>query len=166
MAKKGKTTEQQESAVVPIVAPVEEKPKKPHISLTDFIDRMTPSLFKLIRALNGQPPTDERYPLLIDVEDIRERTRLDSPALFAHAYMRLVARSGGPYEIFDKMADLEDHYFISLDGESRKEAILMNKARQSTELQPVMIPPVDTSGMNQPKKKHWWNRNKNVEETS
>lgn len=155
----------EESAVVPIAK--QQEPKESHGSLADFIDRTTPSLFKLIRALNGQAPTDERYPLLIDVEDIRERTRLDSPALFAHAYMRLVAKSGGPYEIFNQMADLEDHYFISLDGESRKEAILMNKARQSTELQPVMIPPVDTSGMNAPKKKHWWNRSKpNEQETS
>jgi len=54
--------------------------------------------------------------------------------------MRLLSDLGGDeWEIMLKMANMEDPYFISLDGEQRKEAILMTRARTTSDMQNLNI---------------------------
>jgi hypothetical protein len=110
--------------------------KAPEKSLDNIIDLIR----KIIRAKQGLPTEDDIFSGLIQIKDIRERTRLQEHDVYGHSYMRLLSDLGGDeWEIMLKMANMEDPYFISLDGEQRKEAILMTRARTTSDMQNLNI---------------------------
>lgn len=104
------------------------------------IDATIDLIRKIIRAKNGLPVDDDVFNGLIQVKDIRERTRLQEHDIYGHSFMRLLAEEGGEeWAIMAAMADMEDPYFISLDGEQRKEAILLSRARTGADMQNLNI---------------------------
>ena len=110
--------------------------KAPEKAFDETIDLIR----KIMRAKQGLPPEDDIFSGLIHIDDVRERTRLDEYNVYSHAYMRLLSDVGGDeWEIMKKMADMEDPYFISLDGEQRKEAILMKRANTAMDTQNLNI---------------------------
>jgi hypothetical protein len=86
-------------------------------------------LRSLKRGYQGQPIDEDQFSGLIDIKDIRERTRLYEHDVYGHSLMRLLAAHYEELKILGEIADMEDRYFLSLEGESRKEAILMQRAR-------------------------------------
>jgi hypothetical protein len=126
---------------------------------------------RYVRAAQGLQEDDDAFSGLIHIGDVRERTRISIEDVYAHSYMRLLADKGGKeWEIWDRVANMEDTYFIAVDGEQRKEAILMKQTAQpqpSVSInQPLSLPQVETNRplgepQGQPQqKKHFWSRNK------
>jgi hypothetical protein len=124
----------------------------------------------LKRALQGLPKEDDAFSGLIHIQDVRERTRISMEDVYAHSYMRELAKKGGDeWEMWKFIADMEDTYFIAVEGEQRKEAILMKQIssqQPSVSInQPLSLPQVETNRplgepLEQPKKAHFWSRNK------
>lgn len=117
----------------------------------------------VVRGMQGLSLDEDAFLGLLDVKDIRERTRIDVQNIFSHSYMRLLADYGGDeWEIMKDVAEMEDHYFIAEDGEQRKEAILMTKAKTEVRLQdqPISIQKVETKPKEEGKKKHFWSKEK------
>lgn len=85
------------------------------------------------RAVKGLDPNEDVFQGLIDVKDIRERTRLDEAALLSHSAMKIAAEKWPEFNLFNSIAEEEDHYFISEDGEGRKEGILLQQAKTRSE---------------------------------
>jgi len=102
----------------------------------------------LKRGMQGQAIDEDQFSGLIDVRDIRERTRLAEHDVYGHSLMRLLADKYEEFKIWEQIADMEDRYLISLEGEERKEAILMQRARAEVAMagQPLTIqmPKVET----------------------
>ncbi len=120
---------------------------------------------KIKRASQGLPAEDDIFSGLIHIDDIRERTRLPEHDVAGHSYMRLLSDIGGDeWAIMAQIAEMEDPYFISLDGEQRKEAILMKRANTAQDTQNLNINLPSTSpeaikeekqAQNPPPKKSW-----------
>lgn len=128
----------------------------------DEIKELAEGIRALVRGAQGLSIEDDKFSGLLDIKDIRERTRLNSHQIRGHAYMRLLRDIGGSeWEIMKKRPDMGDHYFIAKDGEQRKEAILLTRAKSEVRLgsEPLSIPPVETKPQSD-KKKHWWSREK------
>jgi hypothetical protein len=77
---------------------------------------------------------------LVNVKDHRERTRLKEKDCYDHSGWELLA------DIFPKtfgwlrlLAEVENIYFISLDGLQRQEAILMTKAKNVSTATPLSV---------------------------
>jgi len=103
-------------------------------------------LKNVFRGHKGLSLDDDVFSGLLDIKDIRERTRVNDHEVYAHSYMRLVADIGGEeWETMRKVADMEDHYLISLDGQQRQEAILMQRAKAEIRLgnEPLQVPPIE-----------------------
>lgn len=118
---------------------------------------------KLVRARMGLPAEDDPFFGLIKVNDPRERARLSEHDMYGHSLMRLAASEYDELEIWGKIADMEDAYSISIDGEQRKEAILMQTARKPEPSSlTIQMPTVDTKPQEQQqqqtKKKGWLRR--------
>lgn len=133
-------------------------------------------LRQLKRALQGLPKEDDAFSGLIHIGDVRERTRITIEDVYSHSDMRLLADKGGDeWKIWDGVANMEDTYFIAIEGEQRKEAILMkqisSQAQPTVSInQPLSLPQVETNRPlgepvygqqpQQQKKEHFWSRNK------
>jgi hypothetical protein len=129
--------------------------------LNKFFLEIAEPLKKFIRAVKGQQVEDDKG--LIDHLDVREKTRLTKDRIIAHTFMRGIHNEYGyEYEVFKDIADLEDHYFISLDGEGRKEEILLRQTKIQPNIQAIALPSVQTQP--QVKKEHFWSRNKQAQE--
>jgi len=114
----------------------------------------------IMRAIKGLDPREDHYLGLIDVADIRERTRLDETALLSHSAMRVLAKEYPEMSLFGKIADMEDPYYISEDGLGRQEGIAIQNAKTRLDAANVfnMNPsaqnlPEQQPGPTQPKKK-------------
>lgn len=83
----------------------------------------------ITRAMKGLGADDDVFLGLINAKDIRERTRLDETNVIAHSAMRIAGAKWKRLEMFGEIADMEDPYFISEDGEGRKEGILLQQAK-------------------------------------
>ena len=129
------------------------KEEKPIIEEEFITEKEVKEISMLIRAAKGLPLEEDLFSGLLNVKDIRERTRISSPELYAHSYMRLLKNVGGDeWQIMEDVANMEDHYYISLDGEQRKEAILMTKAKTELQVaQPLAIQMPETKPLEKPK---------------
>lgn len=108
------------------------------------------------RAMQGLPLDDDVFSGLLNVKDERERTRLSEHDVYGHSYMRILAEmQGDEWEILKKIAEQEDIYFISLEGEQRKEAILMQRAKAEILMpsETLKVPQVETKPQEQQQKK-------------
>jgi hypothetical protein len=81
------------------------------------------------RSMKGLSADDDVFLGLINPKDIRERTRLEETALLSHSAMRIASEKWGRLKLFENIADMEDPYYISEDGEGRKEGILLQQAK-------------------------------------
>ena len=119
------------------------------------------------RALDGLTPEDlQTIFKLINVKDIREKTRIQPEQILAHTYCRLLAKYGGyEYNIFDSLAEELDHYNISSEGKNWDYATLMERAK-SESVNPMQtvtvgsIPQIEGLKENREKqeKKHFWSK--------
>jgi hypothetical protein len=106
----------------------------------------------VVRSTLGLSLDEDSYEGLIDVKDIQERTRVDNVGVISHTYLRLLGEMF-PYEfnICTKAVEHIDKYALSIDGLSRKEAILL-KSKPSQLLQtgaPLTVPEVDLTPQKQ-----------------
>jgi hypothetical protein len=119
----------------------------------------------ITRAGQGLDLDPDKYEGMMNVKDIKERTRITTGRIRRSTYCRILAESGdrvgglNPYDIFKDIADTEDTYFIAKDGEQRKEAILLRRTETQTPsaVANISLPQVETQAPT-PKKSHWWNR--------
>ena len=118
---------------------------------------------KLVRAKQGLSLDDDPYFGLINVKDDRERARLSEYDFYGHSGMELASEAYDELEIWGKIAETENIYSVAINGEQRKEAILMQRAKVSelspTVLQlPEMTPQTQTMQTEPQKKKSWFRR--------
>lgn len=95
----------------------------------------------LVRAKQGLSLTEQDImTFLVNAKDHRERTRLKEHDVYCHSGWEFLA---GIYPktfgFLVGLAELENIYFISLDGLQRQEAILMTKAKSATQTTPLTI---------------------------
>jgi hypothetical protein len=112
------------------------------------------------RAVKGLAADEDVFLGLINVKDIRERTRLEEAGLLSHSAMRLAGEKWSQLDLFTKIADMEDPYYISKDGEGRKEGILLQQAKAGNDKANLILnmpntaggPATDPNAPTQPKK--------------
>ena len=128
------------------------------------LKKLAEPIRRLVRAARGQSIDEDIFSGLINVKDARERTRLSEHDVYGHSAMQLIADWYRVEMGFWKdIAEMEDSYMISLDGEQRKEAILMARARTQVSLAPtplaVQVPEVKTKPEEaKEEKKGFWRR--------
>lgn len=84
----------------------------------------------VIRGAQGLPPEEDHFAGMIDVKNLKERTRLNLHQVYAHAYMyECSAFYPKLMKDWETVAETEEHLLIALDGEQRKEAILYKQPR-------------------------------------
>lgn len=98
------------------------------------------------RAVKGLGVDDDIFQGLINIKDIRERTRLDEAGLMSHSAMRTAGDLWPELYLFKDFADMEDPYFISKDGEGRKEGILLQQAKTGTDRANLVLNMPNTQG--------------------
>lgn len=101
------------------------------------------------RAMKGLGVDDDIFLGLINAKDIRERTRLDETAVLGHSAMRIAASGWREFALFEKIADMEDPYYISEDGEGRREGILLRQAQSKLDANLILNMPNAQGGVAQ-----------------
>jgi hypothetical protein len=119
----------------------------------------------LFRAKAGLRADEDQFSGLLNVKDRRERTRLSTRDVYGHSILMLLAEMY-PFElaVCGSMAAQEDAYFISEEGEGRREALLAKY--QTSQAVPgqvtnIALPQVITRPEEQnkpPEKKGWFHR--------
>ena len=128
--------------------------------------QMVDEIRQIIRAKLGISADEDIYSYLLNMHDEREKARLTEHDFYGHSAMRLIASEyQGEMGFWKDVAMMEDVYSIAIDGEGRKESILMANAKRSEAGNlPVSInlPGVSTQPLEQmpPAKKHFWQRGK------
>ena len=132
-----------------------EKAKK----LKRFLREVAEGILALKRGMQGLPIDPDTFSGLINPKDIRERTRLGKTDIWGHSLMRLVSKTWGEeWGVWENIADMEDHYYISEGGEGRKEGIEMTKAKtQEIRIGGALSVPTSTTEKKK-EKKHFWQR--------
>ncbi len=123
--------------------------------------QMVDEIRQIIRAKLGISADEDIYSYLLNMHDEREKARLTEHDFYGHSAMRLIA-SEYPEEMgfWKDFAVMEDIYSIAIDGEGRKESILMaNAKKEGVGAMPLSInlPAISTQPQEQaPKKKGRW----------
>lgn len=131
-------------------------------------------LKNIMRGLEGLPPEEDQFSSLLHINDDRERTRLSIHNIYRHSYMELLNDFGkqraemlgglNSFKGFGQWAEGENIYFISQEGEGRKEAILFKRESQQPQNQlTVSLPQVETKPPIQAKR-HFWQRGQTKQE--
>jgi hypothetical protein len=128
----------------------------------DEFHEMVEQIRQIIRARLGLSADEDLYAYLLNMRDEREKARLTEHNFYGHSAMRVISHEY-PEELgyWKDIALMEDVYSIALEGEGRKEGILMaNAKRQETMPVAINLPSISTQpAPQQPQpKKHWWNR--------
>lgn len=133
--------------------------------MSEKLNRVADFIRKLKRAMQGQELDADKFAYLMDLEDIRERTSLSEHDVYGHSVMRLLAAEYDELAIYGRIAEMEDHYAISKDGEGKKIAatIAVGKKEQTAQGQVYIgLPPVSTKpeelGQEQKKKRGLFHR--------
>jgi len=141
------------------------KEEEAPLDTSSFIERfprvvntLADPIRKLKRAVQGLTLDEDFFSGLLNIKDLRERTRVTEVQAYSHSVMRILADLY-PYEfgIAKDMAIMEDTYFIAIEGEQRKEAILMTRAKSTIQVQGlagegIQIPQVETTPPESPKR--------------
>lgn len=101
------------------------------------------------RAMKGLGVDDDVFLGLINAKDIRERTRLDEATLLSHSAMRIASKRWPIFAMFRDIADEEDPYYISEDGEGRREGILLRQAQSKLDANLILNMPNTQGGVAQ-----------------
>lgn len=99
------------------------------------------------RAMKGLGVDDDVFLGLINAKDIRERTRLEETNLLSHSAMRIAAKYWPEFSMFEQIAEMEDPYYISEDGEGRKEGILLRQAQSKIDSNLILNMPNTQGGI-------------------
>ena len=130
--------------------------------LVEYLKGIAEGIHYLIRGSQGLPPEEERYANLMNLSDRKETTRVTIRQIYEHTYMRAAQKIyGDEMELMQYIADTEDAYLVSKDGEQRREAILMQKARSqpaNMETLQIVAPNTQTPLTQEQHKKHFWSR--------
>jgi len=132
-------------------------------TIIKFLKEFSKPLFSLRRAMQGLPEDETLFTGFMNIKDTRERTRVTEPQIVSHSFLRLMS-SFFPETLgnWKEIAEMEDVYYIALDGEQRKEAILSQKARNTVNVQGVegalQIPKVETKPSEPQKRKGLFRR--------
>jgi hypothetical protein len=134
--------------------------------LSKDLDEVVEFIRKTKRAMQGLKSEQDAFDKLLNVEDLRERTRVTRQERKAFTYMELLGDLGGDeWGIMKEAVRYFNVYGIPLDGEQRKEAILMMRAKlgeQQSQNINVQYPTVSTTPEEpqQPEKKKlgWFRR--------
>lgn len=124
---------------------------------------MVEELRQIIRAKLGLSADEDIYSYLLNMRDEREKARLSEHDFYGHSAMRVIAKEY-PDEMgfWRDIAVMEDIYSVAIEGEGRKEGILMaNAKRQETLPVAINLPAISTEAQPQnqvPQKKHWWSK--------
>ena len=96
---------------------------------------------QLKRASQGLSLTEQDIMnFLVNVKDHRERTRLKEKDCYDHSGWELLADMyPKTFGWLKMLAEVENIYFISLDGLQRQEAILMTKAKNVSTATPLSV---------------------------
>ncbi len=126
---------------------------------------MVEEIRQIIRARLGLSADEDIFTYLLNMRDEREKARLTEHDFYGHSAMRLIANEYQEEMGFWKdVAVMEDVYSIAIEGEGRKEGILMaNAKRQETMPVSINLPAISTQPapeVTPAAKKHWWNRGK------
>jgi hypothetical protein len=114
----------------------------PYVELKELAD-----VIRVVqRAVKGMGAEEDVFQGLINVKDIRERTRLDEAGILSHSAMRIASNEWPELSTFLKIAEMEDPYFISEDGEGRKEGILLQQAKTGTDRNNLVLNMPNTAG--------------------
>lgn len=129
---------------------------------------LTEILRLVMRAMKGLDEKDDNFLGLIDVDDTRERTRLDEVTLLGHSAMHAFSSEFPEFSYLERIAEKEDHYYISEDGLGRQEAVGMIAAKANLapeniinmNSQPEQANPQNQQGQptQPPKKKGFFNK--------
>jgi len=98
------------------------------------------------RAVKGMGADEDVFLGLINAKDIRERTRLSEVALLSHSAMRSAADIWPELKLMGILAEMEDPYYISEDGEGRKEGILLRQAQSKIDSNLILNMPNTQGG--------------------
>jgi hypothetical protein len=103
----------------------------------------------IMRAMKGLGADDDVFLGLIKVKDIRERTRLDETTTISHSAMRVAAKRWPEFKLFEEITEMKDPYYISIDGEGRKEGILLQQAKTKMDGNMILNMPNTQGGVAQ-----------------
>ncbi len=121
-----------------------------HKTIADIAE----SIRKLKRGLAGQEIDAEKLDKLIDLNDPRQLARLSEHDYYGHSLMYVASHSYEELEVYKDIYAVEDAYSITINGEQRKEAILMTKAKSETQTSSALniaLPSVSTTPTEAPK---------------
>jgi hypothetical protein len=129
--------------------------------ISDKLAKLAETIRLLWRAAHGQTLQDEQYQYLLDLNDIRERTILQEHDVYGHSAMRLGAQKYPELRMWGKIAEMEDHYFNSIDGEGKRIAatIAVGKRETTPTGVSIQLPTVQTQPVQpqeEAKKKGGW----------
>lgn len=115
------------------------------------LNKLAETIRLLWRAAHGQTLQEEQFQYLLDLNDIRERTILQEHDVYGHSAMRLGAQHYEALSMWGKIAEMEDHYFNSIEGESKKIAATIAVGKRETTQTGVAIqlPQVQTTPQEQ-----------------
>jgi len=144
----------------------ETKKEEDQLLFSDLLEKLKDLpdfLRRLKRGIQGLPLDEDIYSGLLNVKDLRERTRVTEFQISSHSYMRIMNKVYPDiFEVFEQIPEMEDTYYIAKDGEQRKEAIFMQRARSTVQLQGVneslMLPNIETKPPETKKKGRIFNR--------
>jgi len=118
--------------------------KKPE---QDESDELAELVAKMVRASQGLNPKEKSFAGLMNIEDLKERTRVKTRQIIGRSFLRMMGLDGEEWSDCETLANLLDTYSISENGEQRKEAILYTSSRKEAESQIIALP---TMATNQP----------------
>jgi hypothetical protein len=135
-----------------IIAPIKETFNKTFLqkifyNIEDFGKKIGKFIMYLIRGSEGLSPEAESQTKMYDSHDELQNSRFTPIQAYAQVYKRLVAKTYPKvFSLMETWASLESRAFISLNGEQRKEQILIEKAKgiQLPQQQTLTLPSVDT----------------------
>lgn len=141
-----------------------EKYKKAE-SLAKISRPLAIAIKNLKRGSEGLSPDEDVFSGLLNRNDIRERARLSIKEGARHSRMRVLATMGEGFEIWSEIANMEDTYSITKDGEQWAYAVEMLKVRSqpSTVIQTGVL---GQPALTPPKKPSFLDRLKGKKETS
>lgn len=83
----------------------------------------------LVRGSQGQNIEEDPFSGLIHIKDPKERARLTPGEIYRHSFLRVLEKEGPGFEIFGDIANIEDTYSITKNGEQWLHAVEILRSR-------------------------------------
>lgn len=112
----------------------------------------------LVRGSQGLTIDEDPFSGLIHIKDPKERARLTPAEIYRHSFLRVLQKEGEGFEIFGVIADLEDTYSITKNGEQWLHAVEILRSRSQGPNTVVNTTLPGAPAGEQPQKKGFWSR--------